>query len=177
MFPGLTDVLPERWGGGGVATVMQDRFDRDMEQAAALRVADLKSVKAGERTVMVDFTADWCVNCKVLERTVLNTQAVHEAVARNNVVVVQADWTHGSPEVTKMMELLGSKGVPVLAIFPAGNPNEPIVLRDGYTPDTVVAALDNASAKVDGEKSAAPGQPAEGSQAIAGEETIAPRPL
>ena len=101
----------------------------------------------------------------------LNTEPVHEAVAKNNVVAVQADWTHGSPEVTKMLELLGDKGVPVLAIFPAGNPNHRSFFRDGYTPDTVVAALNKAAAKAGAEKSPAPGQPAESSQVIAGEGT------
>ena len=62
----------------------------------------------------------------------------------NGVVTLQADWTHGQPEVTAMLELLGSKQVPVLAIFPAGNPNEPIVLRGGYTQQMLLDALEKA---------------------------------
>ncbi len=99
---------------------------------------------ASGATVLVDFTADWCLTCKTLEATVLNTQDVREAVQANGVVALQADWTHGQPEVTAMLELLGSKQVPVLAIFPAGNPNQPIVLRGGYTPQTLLDALKTA---------------------------------
>ena len=98
---------------------------------------------ASGATVLVDFTADWCLTCKTLEAAVLNTRPVAEAVKANGVLTLH-DWTRTPPEATKMLELLGSKQVPVLAIFPAGNPNEPIVLRGGYTQATLLDALKQA---------------------------------
>jgi thiol:disulfide interchange protein len=97
---------------------------------------------------MVDFTADWCLTCKTLEATVLNTAAIADAVKRYGVVTLQADWTHEdeSSQVTKMLKALGSKTVPVLAIFPAGNPNKPIILRGGYTQQMLLDALAEAGA-------------------------------
>ena len=99
---------------------------------------------AAGKTVMVDFTADWCLTCKTLEATVLNTSEVRKAVEANGVVPLKADWTHLSPEVTQMLEILGTKQVPVLAIFPAGNPNRPIRLLGGYRTQTVLDALSKA---------------------------------
>jgi len=99
---------------------------------------------ATENTVMVDFTADWCMTCKTLEKFVLNTPRTCSAVRRNGVVTLRADWTHASPEVTEMLDLLGSKQVPVIAIFPAGNANHPIILRGGYTQKMLLGALDKA---------------------------------
>jgi thiol:disulfide interchange protein DsbD len=96
------------------------------------------------KTVLVDFTADWCLTCKTLEALVLNTQTTREAVDRNGVVTLQADWTHGAPEVTEMLEILGSKQVPVVAIFPAGDPNRPIVFRGGYTKQALLEAIERA---------------------------------
>lgn len=107
---------------------------------AFTRQALEKSIAAGN-TVLVDFTADWCLTCKTLEATVLNTRDVRDAVQANRVVALQADWTHGDAEVTAMLELLGSKQVPVLAIFPVGNPNQPTVIRGGYTKQTLLDAL------------------------------------
>jgi thiol:disulfide interchange protein len=101
----------------------------------------LEEAVAADATVLVDFTADWCLTCKTLEAAVLNTREVRDSVEANRVVTLQADWTHGQPEVTAMLQLLGSKQVPVIAIFPAGNPNEPIVLRGGYTRQTLLDAL------------------------------------
>jgi len=99
---------------------------------------------ADEKTVLVDFTADWCLTCKTLEALVLNTRRTRELVDHNGVVTLQADWTNREPEVTEMLEILGGKQVPVVAIFPAGNPNRPIILRGGYTQQTLLDALQKA---------------------------------
>jgi thiol:disulfide interchange protein len=104
----------------------------------------LAELTGQQKTVMVDFTADWCLVCKTLEKLVLNTEAVKGVIDANNVVPLLADWTSGDEEVTAMLELLGSKQVPVLAIFPAGRPNEPIVFRDPYTPGELIEALEKA---------------------------------
>jgi len=97
-----------------------------------------------QNTVLIDFTADWCLTCKTLETGVLNTSKVRQLVDANRVVTFHADWTHADPEVTEMLNLLGSKQVPVLAIFPAGDPNRPIVLRGGFTRQTLLDALQQA---------------------------------
>lgn len=104
----------------------------------------LESEIALGATVMVDFTADWCLTCKTLEALALNTREVHDFVLANGIVVLHADWTHAQPEVTKMLELLGSKQVPVLAIFPADDPNHPIVIRGGYTKQSLLDVLKKA---------------------------------
>jgi hypothetical protein len=55
-----------------------------------------------------------------------------------------ADWSGVSEEIAQMLEVLGGKQIPVLAIFPAGRPNEPIVLRGGYSKATLLKAIDEA---------------------------------
>ncbi|MBN1851252.1 MAG: thioredoxin family protein [Pirellulales bacterium] len=100
---------------------------------------------ATQTTVMVDFTADWCMTCKTLEKFVLNTPRICNAVRQHGVATLRADWTHASPEVTQMLEILGSKQVPVIAIFPAGRANRPIILRGSYTHEMLLGALDKAS--------------------------------
>lgn len=106
--------------------------------------ARLQDLVSANKTVLVDFTADWCLTCKFLERTVLNTREVRQVVEANEVVPLVADWTDRDPEIAKMMGALGSKQVPVIAIFPAGRPNEPIVLMGGYTKRTLIGKLEAA---------------------------------
>jgi len=147
---------------GWLAEVMAGRFERALETAcgspengsASQGEDDLRwrpfsrqtldELIAAQNTVMVDFTADWCMTCKTLEKLVLNTPETRKAVLRNGVATLRADWTHASPEVTEMLDLLGSKQVPVIAIFPAGSPNHPIILRGAYTQATLLAALEKA---------------------------------
>jgi thiol:disulfide interchange protein DsbD len=108
--------------------------------------AEFEKLLGAGKTVLVDFTADWCATCKTLEAWYMNTREVRDLVRANGVVTVKADWTNYSPEVTAMLELLGAKQVPVIAIFPAGNPNAPIRFLDGYTKTSILDALRKAGA-------------------------------
>jgi thiol:disulfide interchange protein len=78
----------------------------------------LACLTSRELPVLIDFTADWCLNCKSLDRWVLNTAPVKEAVMRNAVVPLVADYTDIPPELTKMLSLLKAGAVPVLAPEP-----------------------------------------------------------
>jgi thiol:disulfide interchange protein DsbD len=101
----------------------------------------LQRLIAANRTVLVDFTADWCLTCKTLEATVLDTQEVRDALRANGVVALQADWTNGDPEISQKLESLGGKQVPVVAIFPAGRAQQLIVLSGFYTKGTLLQKL------------------------------------
>jgi len=145
-------VLAWYFSFGWLADEMEYRFDRAMH-AQSGRQSDfwrpfsktaVDEAIAAEKTVMVDFTADWCATCKTLEKFVLNTPEIHGAIDSAGVVPFLADWTHADPEVTESLEMLGSKQVPVLAIYPAGKPDAVIVLRGGYTQQTLLDALERA---------------------------------
>ena len=106
------------------------------------RLADLRKRGA---TVLVDFSADWCMTCKYNLATAIETSNVKAEIERNRVVPLLADWTDGSPEIKLMLESLQSKSIPVLAVFPAersgGHQAEPIVLRDLITESQVLSAI------------------------------------
>ena len=109
------------------------------------RLAELRSNGA---TVMVDFSADWCMTCKLNLATAIETSRVKAAVETNRVVPLLADWTEESPEIKTMLESLQSKSIPVLAIFPAAQPGDdgraPIILRDLISEAQVLKALGEA---------------------------------
>lgn len=106
----------------------------------------LKELTAQKKTVMVDFTADWCQTCKWLEANVLNTKDVRKSVEMNQVETLVADWTKPDPVINEMLTAFGAEQIPVLAIFPAGKPNEPIVLIGGYSQATLIKRIEEASA-------------------------------
>lgn len=108
----------------------------------------LTTLTAANRTVLIDFTADWCLTCKTLEATVLDTPEIREAMRANGVVALQADWTEGDPAISAKLESLGGKQVPVIAIYPAGRPHEPIVLSGFYTKSVLLEKLRDAGASL-----------------------------
>ncbi len=100
------------------------------------RVAELR---AQGRTVFVDFTADWCITCKVNEHVALDTAAVHQAFAAQQVVWLQGDWTRADPAITRLLAQYGRSGVPLYLLYVKGG--EPKVLPQLLTPSMVVDAL------------------------------------
>jgi len=97
------------------------------------------------RTVLVDFTADWCASCKFLEATVLKTDAVTEALNAAGVVTMQADYTKKPGWMSETIRSLGGIGVPVIAIFPGDRPYQPIVFPAGYTKAGLLEAIEKAT--------------------------------
>ena len=103
---------------------------------SAARVADLT---AQGRPVFVDFTAAWCITCQVNERLVLNDASVRDAFARNDVVLVRADWTRRDPAITEALAALGRSGVPAYVIYRNGR--APQLLPEVLQRHTVIDAL------------------------------------
>ncbi|MDA7977623.1 MAG: thioredoxin family protein [Pirellulales bacterium] len=101
------------------------------------------------RTVLIDFTADWCLNCKTVERTALNQPDTKALVEKNGVIALKADWTNHDDEITQILHQYKSKSIPVLMIFPAGNTDNPTVLRDFYTKATLLEKLEEAGPSKD----------------------------
>jgi len=91
--------------------------------------------------VFVDFTADWCVTCKVNERTVLETATVRDAMAQAGVVPLKADWTVRDPEITEWLQRFGKAGVPFYLVIPADRSRPMVALPEVVTPDLVAQAV------------------------------------
>lgn len=104
------------------------------------------ALKSG-RPVFVDFTADWCINCKYNEKVVLKSAAVQEAFKQDNVLLLTADWTNGDQEITKLLKQFGRAGVPAYVLYPADSPDHPIVLPELLTQQTVLDGLKEAQEK------------------------------
>ena len=94
------------------------------------------------RTVMVDWTADWCPNCKYVEKAVLESEPVQEAMRRKGVLFMVADITHNPPVESALQKQLGSHSIPFLGVFPGDDPRRPFTLRDIYSRKDVIDILD-----------------------------------
>ena len=97
------------------------------------------------KIVFVDFTADWCVNCKVNERLVIDSAACPGCLPAACVILLKADWTSGDEGITALLRKFGRAGVPCYVVYPPGG--QPIVLPEVITPDIVLHALDAANHK------------------------------
>lgn len=67
------------------------------------------------RMVMVDFSAEWCVECKVMERNVLSVPAVLQEL--RNVVLIRADVTRVDQFSKKLMQRFDVVGPPTIVFL------------------------------------------------------------
>jgi len=99
-----------------------------------------REVSAG-KTVFIDFTAAWCMTCKVNEKTVLQSDEVQSVMEELGVVKLLGDWTSRDEVITRILRKYGRSGVPFYAVFSGGRLDEPIVLPEVITRSLVVDAL------------------------------------
>ncbi|WP_020651292.1 protein-disulfide reductase DsbD family protein [Solimonas variicoloris] len=133
---GLLVTLPqgsERAPADGAAVVGELRS----EPWSTQRVAELR---AEGRTVFVDFTADWCLSCKVNERVALRSSKVIQRFQEREVAVLVADWTRADPAITAELARFGRNGVPLYLVYVRGG--EPKILPQLLTPELVAAAVE-----------------------------------
>ena len=94
--------------------------------------------------VMLDFTAEWCLNCKTLEKTVLESSPVVARIAKGGVVPMKVDITGSNDPGRAKLKEAGRVTIPFLVVYaPDGTPK---LESDLYTPAQVVEAIDRAVA-------------------------------
>ncbi|MBI2825106.1 MAG: thioredoxin family protein [Planctomycetia bacterium] len=146
-------VREKSFAGRDAAPTMAGADDKDHLPWQPFSMARLQELTKAEKTVMLDFTADWCATCQALKKFVLDTADVKGVVDTNGVVPLLVDMTRYPPaEAALLQTLSGGQSVPVLAIFPAGRPNEPIVLSNGYTKGILLKKLGEAGPSKDAAK-------------------------
>ncbi|MFV0421025.1 cytochrome c biogenesis protein CcdA [Oleidesulfovibrio sp.] len=95
-----------------------------------------------KQNIIVDFTADWCPNCKVLEQTTLHAENLQRWVEEYDALLIQVDLTEPFPEGDALLRSLGSSSIPVVALFPKGrHADKPLILRDVFTTSQMEEAL------------------------------------
>ncbi len=104
--------------------------------------ASFAAARATGQPVFIDFTAAWCLSCKVNEAAVLRSADVEAALAKYHVVLLKADWTQYDPVITHELAAVGRSGVPTYVIYPPGKTSNPDVLPELLTKDLVLKQIE-----------------------------------
>jgi thiol:disulfide interchange protein len=104
-------------------------------------LANITKAEQEGRTVFVDFTADWCMNCQTNARFSVEREAVKKLMQENNVVAMKADWSEANADLESELKRLKRPSIPLLAVYPAGKPTEVLVLDGLVLPTTVLDTI------------------------------------
>jgi len=103
---------------------------------------ELAAALASDRVVVIDFTAEWCLNCKALKAAVLTREPVKGELLSAGVVPMVADLTSSKAPGCEKLRSIGQTGIPTLAVYGPGL-GEPWI-ANGYTSDQVMRAIERA---------------------------------
>ncbi|MBL8745699.1 MAG: thioredoxin family protein [Phycisphaerae bacterium] len=95
-----------------------------------------------KKVIVLDFTAEWCLNCKTLKAAVLDRAPVKPALESSGAVLFEVDLTSTKAPGWERLRALGQTGIPLLVVEGPGL-KEPW-LSNAYTSDQVLRALESA---------------------------------
>ena len=105
----------------------------------------VEQAMADGKVVVLDFTAEWCLNCKALKAAVLNVQPVKGRLMSGDVVAFEVDLTSRSAPGWQKLKDLGQTGIPTLAVFGPGQDAGPWI-ANAYSAGQVMDAIAKAGA-------------------------------
>ena len=82
--------------------------------------AKLDVYKQTDQNILVNFTADWCLTCKVNEAVVFKSKSFNELIDKGDLIYLVADWTNYDPLITKELEKYQRGGVPLYLYWKSG---------------------------------------------------------
>ena len=86
--------------------------------------------------VFLNFTADWCITCKVNERVALKTKETLKFFEKKNIFYFEADWTNKNELIAKKLASFGRSSIPLYVYYP-DEKSLPIILPEILTESVI----------------------------------------
>lgn len=115
--------------------------------------------RASGKAVFLDFTADWCINCKAYKGQILDKDPVRSRMERSDLVIFEVDCSSTASPGWKLLKELERTGIPTWVVYGPGASSKPIVVDlSTPTPDATLSALDRAGVQLKAEVPASKSQ-------------------
>ncbi len=81
----------------------------------------IAAAQKNNQPVLIDFTADWCLSCKILDKTVYSNKQVADLIKQKGVLAIKADTTgYNYSATTALREIYNEPAVPVTVLLLPG---------------------------------------------------------
>ena len=83
--------------------------------------AEIKEAQDANKPILIKFTADWCLSCQVVEKTVFSRKDIADLIKQKGVLAIKADTTlKDYPATIALKEIYNEPGVPVSILLAPG---------------------------------------------------------
>jgi thiol:disulfide interchange protein len=104
--------------------------------------AAIEQAEDANRPVLIKFTADWCLSCEVVDKSVYSRKDIAELIKQKGVLAIKADTTlKDYPATIALKEIYNEPGVPVSILLVQGR-SEPTRWRGIAFGDELKSALE-----------------------------------
>ena len=101
----------------------------------------IASAQKENRPVIIDFSADWCLSCKILDKTVFSNKQVADLIKQKGVLAIKADTTRMDyPATIALKEIYNEPAVPVTVLLLPGK-ETPIKLAGNLIKNELIKNL------------------------------------
>ncbi len=99
------------------------------------------------RPVFVDFTADWCANCKTNDKLFIETETIRADLTHSKILPMQVDLTTDEAQdaMKPLMDKLGRAAIPIYVVFYPDKSYD--LLPESITTEMLSTALHKANGK------------------------------
>jgi thiol:disulfide interchange protein DsbD len=97
------------------------------------------------KPVFVDFTADWCLSCKVNERVAFSSKEVQAKFKELGIVALKADWTLRDEKIARALGRYGRNSIPLYVVYNGKGLEEFRVLPEVLSPGILMDELAKAN--------------------------------
>jgi len=101
----------------------------------------LAALTTNGKPVFVDFTADWCLSCKVNERVAFGSTEVTQKFRELGLAVLKADWTSRDEAISRALSRYGRNSIPLYVLYFGSGPNDFLLLPEVLSPGILLDAL------------------------------------
>jgi thiol:disulfide interchange protein DsbD len=116
------------------------RAEPEPLQWQKLTPESLRMAQTSGKEVLVEFTADWCINCRTVEYLVFNDQRLKSFLRDRNVVLLRGDLTEGDPYTKQVLrEWTGTEAPPFTIVFKTDN--QRVLLPGIYSTGDLIQAI------------------------------------
>ena len=111
----------------------------EWESFSTQKMTDLLLKK---EAIFINFTADWCLTCKLNEGITFKNKKVIQFLQKKNIRTLKGDWTYKNPEISELLTEYNRSGVPFYLYFPVNSSAPGTVLPELLTPKIFLKFLD-----------------------------------